>query len=72
MPFMRFKTSCAAATAVVPDPQNTSMTRDEIEDHFRKSMQKEYGDEFEVKIEWLDVLEPDETGKQRCFVCKVK
>ncbi|MBR0373977.1 MAG: hypothetical protein IJH91_05580 [Mogibacterium sp.] len=57
---------------LVPDPQNTSMTRDEIEDHFRKSMQKEYGDEFEVKIEWLDVLEPDETGKQRCFVCKVK
>ena len=34
---------------LVPDPQNTSMTREEIEDHFRKCMEKEYGDEFRVR-----------------------
>ena len=57
---------------LVPDPLNTSLSHEEIEEHFRKCMEKEYGDEFRVRIEWLDVLEPDQTGKQRCFICKVK
>lgn len=57
---------------LVPDPNNTSMSREEIENHFITSLQKEYGDEFRIRIEWLDVLEPDQTGKQRCFICNVK
>ena len=57
---------------LAPDPNNTSMTREEISDYFVKSVQKEYGDEFNIRVEWMDVLPPDETGKQRCFVCKVK
>ena len=57
---------------LAPDPNNTSMTREEISDYFIKSVQKQYGDEFNVRVEWMDVLPPDETGKQRCFVCKVK
>lgn len=57
---------------LAPDPNNTSMSRVEIENHFIRSIQELYGDEFKVRIEWLDVLPPDENGKQRCFVCKVK
>lgn len=57
---------------LVPDPNNTSMTREQIENHFITEVEKLYGDEFAVHVEWLEVLPPDETGKQRCFVCKVK
>jgi phenylacetate-coenzyme A ligase PaaK-like adenylate-forming protein len=56
---------------LAPDPNNTSMSREDIEQHFIKSVEELYGDEFKVRIEWMDVLPPDETGKQRCFVCKV-
>ncbi|MBQ6624107.1 MAG: phenylacetate--CoA ligase family protein [Mogibacterium sp.] len=56
---------------LAPDPNNTSMTQDEIADYFIKSVHEVYGDEFNVRVEWMDVLPPDETGKQRCFVCKV-
>jgi hypothetical protein len=35
-------------------------------------VQKLYGDEFNIRVEWKDVLEPEETGKQKCFICKVK
>ena len=54
------------------DPNNTSKTKEEIEDHFVSSVRKLFGDEFNIRVEWLDILPPDETGKQRCFVCKVK
>ena len=56
---------------LAPDPNNTSMSREEIEKHFIDSVHDLYGDEFNVRVEWMDVLPPDETGKQRCFVCKV-
>ena len=49
-----------------------SMTKEEIEDRFITEVTKLYGDEFKITIEWLDELPPDQTGKQRCFVCKVK
>ena len=57
---------------LAPDPNNTSMSREEIEKHFITSVQDLYGDEFKVRVEWMDVLPPDKTGKQRCFVCNVK
>ena len=57
---------------LAPDPNNTSMSREEIEKHFIDSVYDLYGDEFKVRIEWMDVLPPDTTGKQRCFVCNVK
>lgn len=55
-----------------PDPNNTSKSREEIENHFIQSVKKLYGEEFKLRIEWMDILPPDETGKQRCFVCHVK
>lgn len=57
---------------LAPDPNNTSMSHKEIEDHFVNSVRELYGDEFNIRVEWMDVLPPDENGKQRCFVCKVK
>ena len=57
---------------LVADPLNTSMTREEIEERFITEIQKLYGDEFKIHIAWLEELEPDKTGKQRCFVCNVK
>ena len=57
---------------LVADPFNESMTKEEIEDRFITEVTKLYGDEFKITIEWLDELPPDQTGKQRCFVCKVK
>lgn len=57
---------------LAPDPNNTSKTREEIEQHFIKSVQDLYGDEFKIHIEWMDILPPDKTGKQRCFVCNVE
>jgi phenylacetate-coenzyme A ligase PaaK-like adenylate-forming protein len=56
---------------LVEDPYNRSKTREEIENHFIKSVQDLYGDEFRIHVEWLDVIEPEKTGKQRCFVCKI-
>ena len=71
--FRFIEESCHDMTIqLVPDPLCASLSREEIEEHFRKCMEKEYGDEFRVSIEWLDVLEPDQTGKQRCFICRVK
>lgn len=57
---------------LVADPFNTSMSKEQIEDRFITEVTKLYGDEFRINIVWLDELEPDKTGKQRCFVCKVE
>ena len=54
------------------DPYNTTKTKEEIEEHFVTSVQKLYGDEFRIRVEWLDILPPDTTGKQRCFACNIK
>jgi hypothetical protein len=56
---------------LAPDPQNKSMRREVIEQHFIDEVRKAYGDEFRITIEWLEALDPDETGKQRCFICRV-
>lgn len=57
---------------LVRDPYNTSKSKEEIEQHFIRSVQDLYGDEFKIHIKWMDVLEPEKTGKQRCFICNVK
>ena len=54
------------------DPFNKTKTKEEIEEHFTSSVKKLFGDEFNIRVEWLDILPPDETGKQRCFVCNIK
>jgi len=56
---------------LAPDPYNTEKSREEIEQHFINEVEKLFGDEFRIRIEWMDILPPDKTGKQRCFVCNV-
>lgn len=53
---------------LVPDPEDTTHSRDEIETFFRKQLAALYGDEFRVRIQWLDAIPPDPNGKLRCFV----
>ena len=55
-----------------PDPNNTSKTKEEIEAYFVSSVRRLFGDEFRIRVEWMDILPPDATGKQRCFVCRVE
>lgn len=55
-----------------PDPACENLQKDEIEKHFRDAVERIFKGEFKARIEWLDIIPPDETGKQRCFVCKVK
>ena len=57
---------------LVADPFNKTMTKEEIEERFITEVEKLYGDEFRITIEWLDELPPEKTGKQRCFVCNVE
>lgn len=57
---------------LVADPFNTSMSKEQIEERFITEVTKLYGDEFKITIKWLEELEPDKTGKQRCFVCNVE
>ena len=57
---------------LAPDPYNTEKSREEIEQHFIHEVEKLFGDEFRIRIEWMDILPPDKTGKQRCFVCNIE
>lgn len=57
---------------LVFDKSNGERTREDIEEYFKKEMHERYGDEFNIKIEWVSVLPPDKTRKQRHFVCNVK
>lgn len=53
------------------DPHNTTKTKEENELYFINSVKKLFGDEFRIRVEWMDIIPPDVTGKQRCFVCKI-
>lgn len=57
---------------LAPDPNNTTKSKEENEAYFKASVDKLYNGEFNLRVDWMDMLPPDETGKQRCFVCKVK
>ena len=56
---------------LVRDPMDTAYTKEEIESFFRKKLHDIYGDEFRLRIDWLDVIPPDPNGKLRCFVCQL-
>lgn len=56
---------------LVRDPQDTTYSKEEITDFFRKRLTELYGEEFRIHIRWLDVIPPDPNGKLRCFVCEV-
>ncbi len=53
---------------LVRDPEDTTCSDEEISAYFRDRLTQLYGDEFRVRVEWLDVIPPDPNGKLRCFV----
>lgn len=56
---------------LVRDPIDTTYSKEQISDFFRRKLHDIYGDEFRIRIDWLDVIPPDPNGKLRCFVCNV-
>lgn len=58
---------------LVKDPRNDKVTKEEIEAFFAKKIEDLYGSpEYDLNFQWLTEIPPDENGKMRCFVCKVK
>lgn len=58
---------------LVKDPRNDKVTKEEIEAFFAKKIEELYGSpEYDLNFQWLTEIPPDENGKMRCFVCKIK
>lgn len=56
---------------LVRDPQDLTYSQEEISSYFLNKLNELYGDEFRIKINWLDAIPPDPNGKLRCFVCEI-
>lgn len=56
---------------LVRDPQDLTYSQQEISAYFLQKLSELYGDEFRIKINWLDAIPPDPNGKLRCFVCEI-
>lgn len=58
---------------LVKDPSPDTATKEEIEAFYHKKFVELFGyEEFKLDFEWLDEIPPDENGKMRCFICKIK
>ena len=57
---------------LVPDPGDTSHSREEIEEFYKGKIEELYGGpEYKITINWVDEIPPDENGKLRCFIRKI-
>ena len=58
---------------LVKDPGDTKYSKEDIEAFFAKKVEDLYGyPEYRLNFCWMDEIPPDENGKMRCFICKVK
>jgi len=58
---------------LVKDPGDTKYSKEDIEQFFSKKVEDLYGyPEYKLNFCWMDEIPPDENGKMRCFICKVK
>ena len=58
---------------LVKDPAPDTASKEEIEAFYHKKFLELFGyDEFQLNFIWLDEIPPDENGKMRCFICKIK
>ena len=58
---------------LVRDPGDNKRTNEEIEAFFSGKIEELYGyPEYKLNFCWMDEIPPDENGKMRCFICKVK
>lgn len=53
---------------LVRDPKDAAHSPEEIAAFFRERLTRLYGEEFRIRIVWLDAIPPDPNGKLRCFV----
>ena len=57
----------------VKDPGDNKYSKEDIEAFFSKKVEELYGyPEYKLNFCWMDEIPPDENGKMRCFICKVK
>ena len=58
---------------LVKDPYDEKHTKEDIEAFFAKKVEELYGyPEYKLNFCWMEEIPPDENGKMRCFICKVK
>ena len=58
---------------LVKDPDSNANTKEDIEKFYEKKVEELYGyPEYKLVFEWMDEIPPDENGKMRCFICKLK
>ncbi|MBQ8007621.1 MAG: hypothetical protein IJ245_08345, partial [Lachnospiraceae bacterium] len=57
---------------LVADSFSKNVNKELAEEQIIGEINERFGDEFNIRIEWLDELPPEKTGKLRCFVCNVK
>ena len=58
---------------LVKDPGDSKYSKEDIEQFFSRKVEELYGyPEYKLNFCWMDEIPPDENGKMRCFICKVK
>ena len=58
---------------LVKDPGSNENSKEDIEAFYEKKVEELYGrPEYKLVFEWMDEIPPDENGKMRCFICKLK
>lgn len=63
----------AISVLLVKAPNDDSHTKEEIEEHFNREVEKLYGKpEYKLTFEWMDEIPPDPNDKMRCFIRDIK
>ena len=50
----------------------SSLSEKEVEEKLTEQLNAKFKHPFEIEYEWMDSIPPDENGKLRMIVCKVK
>ena len=56
----------------VHNKAESDLTREQIEEKLTSQLNKKFKHPFSITYDWMDVIPPDENGKLRMIVCKVK
>ena len=58
--------------ACVHNKAESKLTKEEIEEKLTTALNAKFKHPFKITYNWMDVIPPDENGKLRMIVCKVK
>ena len=56
----------------VQNKEVSKLTEKEVEEQLTQQLNAKFKHPFEIEYEWMDSIPPDENGKLRMIVCKVK